>query len=496
MANTIFALDIHDDLVVGVMVDCVAKTNIVTACGIAEVGSRSIETAVSEVLEQVGYRQGVCRVNLGAGHFFFRNLHFPFNDRKKIGKIIPGELAENSALQADALMFDFLLAHNKGQGASVIAAIAERSFLTEQMEVLQRLSLDPEIIGISGTHGAIRLGELHGVPESYIFLDIGFHRAVLVLILAGKISLVRSLVFDAGFQADFRLNRTHLDVSPLRPENLAIVYSSFAKSVRQTISLARVGLQNDDLPLYLAGAVGFYPGLAEILHSEIGIEVKPSSLQSRPLLKLGDGVASRWHAAMDRALALALSSGKGEQDFNFRKDGLRKKGSMKDYCRYGKTAALPLILLVFLIASYCWNDHATLRKQHISLEKEIRKVFSETLPDVTRIVNPVQQLQVRIDEAKQAYMAGGADSAGSGMLALLAEISSRIPASMQVKIVKMVADRNDARLKGITDNFNIVDGVRKELEKSPVFAKVEISSANLSTKGGAVDFELKLDLRR
>ncbi len=496
MANTLFALDIHDDLVTGVMVNCVAKTHIVTACGIAEVGSRSLESAVSEVVEQVGYKEGDCRVTLGAEHFFYRNLQFPFTDKNKLGKILPGELAENSPLEAGKMTFDFLLAQNKGRNASVIAAIAERSFLSEQLELLQRLSVDPEVLGVSGTHGAVRLGELAGVPENFIFLDIGFQKAVLVLIIEGQIALVRSLVFDAGLLAGFRMTEDRRDVSPLRPENLATVYATFGRSVRQTILAARVGLQGQDLPLYLAGPLESYPGLAEALHSETGIEVNSCTLRSRPLLQIEKGIDSRWHAgSMDRALALALEPKKSGHVFNFRKDELRKKGSIRDYRRYGKVALLPLGLLFILVIAYSWHDHTTLKKQQAALEGQIRDVFSQTLPDVTRIVDPVQQLKVRINEAKQAYMTGGAEATGLGMLALLAEISARIPAALQVKIVKMVADRNDIRLKGTTENFNIVDSIQKELEKSPNFSKVEISSANLSSKGGAVDFELKLDLR-
>ncbi|MDP3480862.1 MAG: PilN domain-containing protein [Desulfoprunum sp.] len=497
MVSTIFALDIHDDLVTGVMVNCVAKTHIVTACGIAEVGSGSLETAISEVIEQVGYKEGTCWVSLGAEHFFYRNLLFPFADKNKISRVIPGELAEASSLEAERIVFDFLLANKKGKNSSVITAIAERAFLAEQLELLQRLAVDPETLGISGTYGAARLGGLADIPEDYIFLDVGFRKAVLVLIFAGQIALVRPLVFDVGLQAGFRLTEDRLDVFPLRPENLALVYSAFARAVWQTLLAARGGLQSQDIPLYLAGPVGSYPGLAEALHSETGIEVKQCDMRSMPFLKIEDEIASCWHAgSMDRPLSLALGAEKNGRVFNFRKDGLRKKESIKKYRRYCKVALLPMALLFFLVIAYCWHDQAMLRKQKVALDGQIRDVFSQTIPDVTRIVNPVQQLQVRIKEAKQAYMAGGPESTNRGMLTLLAEVSERIPASLQVKIIKMVADQNDVRIKGTTENFNIVDNVQKELGKSPFFSKVEISSANLSSKGGAVDFELKLDLRR
>jgi general secretion pathway protein L len=497
MANTIFALDIHDDLVTGVVVKTVGKTRLVTACGIVEVGSQPLETAVSEVISQVGSSEGDCRVALGAEQFFYRNFNFPFTDTSKITKILPGELAENAPVESANMIFDYLLAGQKGREAAVIAAIADSSFISEHLQMLQGLSIDPEIIGVSGTFGATGIVGLAGVPEDYIYLDVGFRRAVLVAIIAGQISLVRPLVFDTGQQAGFRLTEENQDVSVLRPENLQTVIRIFAQTVRQTLQAARIGMRSQDLPLYLAGPVGAYPGLAEALQDSLGLEVKSCGMLLQPMLKIEDAAAARWQAgAMERALALALAPGKSRREFNFRKDAFRKKGSLQDLRRYARLTALPLALLVLLLVAFVWRDHAQLRENQRALDAQIRDIFSQTLPDVTRIVNPVQQIQTRIDEAKNAYMTGGTTDTGLGMLALLAEISARIPTTLQVRIVKMTADQKDVRLKGTTENFNIVDNVQKELEKSPYFSKVEISSANSSVKTGTIDFEIKLDLRR
>ena len=194
MANTLFAFDIHDDLITGIMVECDAKAHTVKACGIVEVGSLSLETALAEVVEQVGYTEGPCRVALGAEHFFFRNLQFPFTDKNKIGKIIPGELAEHSPLEAENMVFDVLYAQKTGDNANIIAAIAEKTFLDDLLTLLRGKSIDPEALGVSGTHGAMEVDELGGGPERFIYLDVGFRHATLILIAAGQITLVRSLV--------------------------------------------------------------------------------------------------------------------------------------------------------------------------------------------------------------------------------------------------------------------------------------------------------------
>ncbi len=76
----------------------------------------------------------------------------------------------------------------------------------------------------------------------------------------------------------------------------------------------------------------------------------------------------------------------------------------------------------------------------------------------------------------------------------MTEISARIPASYPVVVKRMVADSDTIRIKAVTKDFNTVDNVQKELEKSSYFQTVTISSANQSPKGEAVNFELKLEL--
>ena len=85
---------------------------------------------------------------------------------------------------------------------------------------------------------------------------------------------------------------------------------------------------------------------------------------------------------------------------------------------------------------------------------------------------------------------------GFTVIDLLAELSSRIPVAYKVKVVRLVADAGTVRMKGITSDFNTVDNILKELQKSPYFHDVVISSANQSTKGDEVNFEMKLDITK
>jgi len=131
-----------------------------------------------------------------------------------------------------------------------------------------------------------------------------------------------------------------------------------------------------------------------------------------------------------------------------------------------------------------------------TLRVQGESVFKETLPGISRIVDPVQQLQVEIREMRVGALGDAALESDMKMLDLLAEISVRIPSSLNVHVQRLVADRNTILLRGVTDTFNSVDAMKKVLEKSTYFGNVTINSANLAARSSDIRFELRLELKR
>ena len=130
------------------------------------------------------------------------------------------------------------------------------------------------------------------------------------------------------------------------------------------------------------------------------------------------------------------------------------------------------------------------------LDKKITEVFRQTLPDVKKIVDPVKQLQVKVNEVKgSAAPIPGSDSSNK-VLDLLKDISERIPKTLDVRMSRMVIDQETVRVSGRTDTFNTVDTIKSGLESSTYFSSVTISSANLDKSKKQIQFELKLQRAR
>ena len=195
-------------------------------------------------------------------------------------------------------------------------------------------------------------------------------------------------------------------------------------------------------------------------------------------------------------LTLGLRSRKSQSGFNFRKNEFTKRPSFSKYRHLVPRVGIPLLIGFVLFIGYLWNDYSKRQTELAELEKQSREIFAATLPEVKRIEAPVQQLTVEIRELKKGMLGEAGLEADIKVLDMLAELSARIPKSLQVHVVRMVVDRQAILLRGLTDNFNSVDSLKKMLDKSGYFSNVTINSANLATKVSGVRFELKLDLNK
>lgn len=477
MAETLFCLDIHKDTVAAVVVDSSSKITRVTACGTADITSRSFEDAIEDVKKQTGFSGGPCLVTFGAEFFSFRNVSLPFSDRKKIAQALPFELVDHSLVDINSLLIDFIVTKTGKEKTDIIAAMISREELATYLSLLYAAGIDPRSIGISGFASALVIAE--GPAENFLLIDIGTRWASLFIIRNRRIALVRSL----GTLTEYG-GQTVLD-------------GVFVQNVKQTVHASRLlNTRNTDFKVYLTGSESLMQSASAVLSTALdGVAIDVFRPSDQPLTKI-EPEAQRLYQPelMDRMLAHVFKHGKKGGGFNFRKDDFRKKKSVREYRALLLKIALPLFILAASAIGYAAYTYSALSSEQERLRQQITDVFQATLPEVTRIVNPVQQLQVKNNEIKATYRPSGAGGAGNTVVELLAELSARIPAKYAMKVVRLVADMDTIRLKAVTGDFNTVDNVQKDLAKSPYFSEVVISSANQSIQGDEVNFELKLEL--
>ncbi|MFT5729018.1 MAG: general secretion pathway protein L [Desulforhopalus sp.] len=477
MAETIFCLDIHEDKIAAVSVDSGSGVAIVKGYAVETLGQSPFPATLDLIREKSGFTDGISRIIFGAELFSYRTLSLPFTDISKIGQILPLELADLSPVDIDSLAIDFVITKSTPEGVEVLAAMVDKAVLSDCLLSLNHAGIDPESIGISGVEGALQIAK--GDDTDFVLIDIGSGWATIIIVTKGNISFIRSISTPPEiFETDTELRST-----------------DFALSIKQTLLISGIFQSvQQDYNVYLSGTLSPYEGLTEILSTTLeGITVKSFQQSTQPLIKIDSETPSTYLPdEMDRALSLALRPGGKYNGFNFRKGDFKKKKTSSEYRSEILKYAVPTAAIILAAIIYWGYTYTNLKNQHKDLKEQITQVFKATLPDVTRIVNPVQQLAVKNKEIKATYRPGGISGTELNITELLAELSIRIPATYKVKVVRMVADMEVIRLKAVTEDFNTVDNVQKELEKSPFFKSVSISSANQSPKGDEVSFELKI----
>lgn len=479
MADTLFCLDIHKDTIAAVLVDRSTRVSRVTGCGFADLNIQAFDDAIVEIKRDTGFVSGPSLITFGAELFSFKNLTLPFSDKKKISQVLPFELAELSPIDVSGQLVDFLVAKSDPQKAEIVAAMLSRDYLGEHLSLLQAGGINPDTIGISGLSTAVKIAA--DEPQNFLLIDFGSTWATLFVVIDQKICLIRSLACKSD------------DIGQ------AIIDDTFILHAQQTMLASQLlDLRRPNYRVFITGAaMQAQSSMTDLSNGLGGVPISKYLQSTLPFVKVDPEVQRSYRPElMGRVLALALKGSKSGDEFDFRKDEFKKQKTITEYRNLLVKAAIPATIVVVLLAIFLGHGYTKLVARQTELRDQITAIFKETLPEVTRIVNPVQQLRVINNEIKATYRPGGDGGDMYTVVELLAELSARIPTAYSVKLVRLVADSDSLRLRGVTGDFNTVDNVQKELEKSNYFREVVISSANQAPRGDKVNFELRLTLGR
>ncbi len=502
MASQILSIDLQSDLLTAVLLkNDINKDIIASAAVITQ--DKTLEEIINELKSTLDCKDCRCLLSLGASFFSFRNLSLPFSDRKSIDKILPFELEENSAEAIDTMLIDTMVnTQDNETNSEIITAMIKQEVLAEYYNVLKQAGIPPEFITLSGLPTITEIQETGQAPEEFIFLDLRLESTTLFLISSGKLQLVRSLPFnplpfEACPKAELKVDTENGTLQVQGLENSGESYHEFALAVKQTLAPLPLTTTWEHIPIYIDGTAGISKGVSSWLEAKEAF-ARPCLICGRAgLLPLPIQLPEQTevHASfLIASLSLGKLADKHKNIFNFSKGAFACRSNFLEFGNMAKMGSLLLFTIVILSLGYLWYDTTTLEKERATLITEIHEVFRKAQPDVQRIVAPVQQLQVAVNNAKNSTDDGGENVLPRTVLHVLRELSIRIPTSMDVRISRMVYESKGLRIMGITDSFNTVDSMKKKLEQSPDFTNVVISSTKQNPKDNKIRFELKIDV--
>jgi type II secretory pathway component PulL len=483
MSRKVLGIDIRKGAVSAVLVKTSLRESRIDAYAHVPMSDSSedenpIKTVLATLCSEIDTDGCDCVVSISADHFSYRILRIPFKDSKKIKMVLPFEQEPAVPYPVDDLIIDFIELASVGHNdhTDVIAVAVPKSELIPYLGTLGAIKIDPEMVTLSGLPAALCLANQADAGKDQLFLKIDKALSTLFIVSNGGIKLIRS--FPTPVTDDIRAD-------------------SLGAFVHRTLSafgeLSQSEYQPSDMVVTGSGLNGanFDADVSRFLD----LPVKRLNFADRMSIPIDGEHNKPWDPAlMDNALALALMEIQGIKGLNFHKGRFAAKKFIVKYKKYliktGIIAASVLALLFFNVIT----ESYTLNRQIDRFNRQITGIFQESFPEVKRIVDPFQQMQIKVQEVKKNAVSQTATASQIISIDILNNISKSISESITVDITRMVISPDNVLISGTTDTFEAVNDIKSKLEQIDAFKKVTISSTNKDRSGKEVRFQMKVAL--
>jgi Tfp pilus assembly PilM family ATPase len=181
---------------------------------------------------------------------------------------------------------------------------------------------------------------------------------------------------------------------------------------------------------------------------------------------------------------------------NFLKADIKKSERVFNIKKEILTCTVLIAAIVILLLVGLFLRLSRLEAAYASTKSEINEIFKATLPDEYNIVNPVAQLEQKLQSFRNDYRlftSFGPDTMGP--LHILGTISANTPMAIGIKIEDMLITESTARLVGTCGSFESLYQWQKILQKTPAFRLVDVEDAHKQPGTDLVSFTMLISLK-
>lgn len=472
MARRILCLDIRRDGLAAALINTSIKNIQIESFKHvpADPAGLDLLRALQTVRDEMNFAGAACIASLSADLVLFRNFRAPFKEPKKISQILPFEIETALPLPVDELVIDFKVLRNSRNPelTEVFVAAVEQSDLRAHLEDLAQFQLNPEIITLSGYSVAAVLAGYADMPQQWVLAEADLQRCNVYAVVQKEICFARSFV--------------------LRPETLV-------QDLRCTFLSAGHTLEIDFSP----EGIWFSGDSATLLESlQHGFDIPVKALNILKTVSLKEKIQTAETpvpaSLSNGAYGLGLCDVIGAKIPNFRKGAFAPKRRWLEHKgRLIQSAALAAALLVILLLNGFLKSSAMEQQIH-QIDRQITEVFHAALPEVKKIVDPVHQLKTSLADLRKNELGAVGSNQPIRAVDILNTVSKVIPQNINVTFDTLLIGTDSVLINGDTDTFNSVDEIKGILEKTSLFNKVTISSANLEKSDNRVRFKIRANL--
>jgi general secretion pathway protein L len=484
MSRKILGLDIRPDAVSAVLINSSIKGTVIEAHEHVLLSDRKedrngISASLETIEQKMNISDAICVASFPADEISFRNIQVPFKGPKKIKKILPYELESTLPFPVDDLIIDFIHIEipDLTNTNNLITAAVEKSKLQTFLDTLATFNIEPEIVTVGGYPTAFSLANFLDSHKNWFFIDIDNNKSTIFIILSGRICLIRSFAIHAA----------------ARPNKI----KSLCGNIKRTINALEkmLGLDFEPDGGFITGCGIDDLGFDKDMEQDLGFPIeRVDILRNADILKSQAPPPSWIPSLMDNALSLALMEIEGAKGFNFRKGPF----ALKKFWEENKKNLIQTgVFFVLVLSLGCFNvflDSYFMGKKLARLNHQITGIFTSTFPEIKNIVDPVQQMKIKIQQTGNNALLPGETEKQIRAIDILNAISKAIPKDVDVILTRFVMGSESVNISGDTDSFNSVDNIKSKLEQTDIFKKIIISAANIDKLDKRVHFKLKVDL--
>ncbi len=493
MSRKILGLDIRHDTVSAALLRSGMKGNWIESHIHVPIPDQEdmesgLRAALETVQDKVDTTNTVCVVSFPADRVSYRNIQLPFRDRKKIRQVLPLELEPALPLPIEDMILDFhvipdhIRDSEAGEHTDIIATGAEVPAIKFYLDMLTSLEMEPELLTIGGYTTALCLAKFSDIPEKCLFMDIDVDRCTAFVIIAREICLIRA--FSTRSNPEFRSKALCTDIQRILTA-FGTLYESVSDFHPDGICITGYGLENN------LSVSEFAQDARQLLN----IPVRQANLiqDAKAMIKTHPTTMMKTSVQMDNAFALALTEAEGITGLNFRKGPFAVKRQWAEHKQSFVATGIFAALLLIAVGFYMMFTTSGTEKKLAELDQQITSIFKATFPNITRIVDPLHQMQIEIQNIrKEAF--SPKKTGNIRVIDVINNMSTRIPKEIDVEFTRLAIGPDNVLISGNTDTYNAVDEIKSQLEQADIFKEVTISSSNIDRRENRVRFKLRIQL--
>jgi general secretion pathway protein L len=443
-----------------------------------------------------------------------RRLEFPFRDRRKLASAVPYEVEGEVPFEMEDILVDWEIVGGDRPQTIVAASIAQRRHVADLLAQLREANCDPRVLEAEG-FALGNLSSLFDLPGTRLLADIGHRKTALCLMIDGRAVATRSLPVG-GRALTGAIAKDHQwqleDAERAKCEDgifqlglgsatgsAQTVVDRVAREIVRTLQAFEPILggsaESQVSALTLVGGTAKLHRLDEYLSERTGISATllalPPEEEGSALVAGGDPVL------FAPAIALALrGTARATTRMNFRQEEFAYRTDLRRF--FGRdmrtTAALAAGVVILMGTGVATSITLDARRAG-RLEAQVAQIYQEAFPDQAVPSNPIAAMREAGVKTRERADFLGVYGGNRSALDLLAELSLRIPADLEVKFEEVTIDRRVIRIKVYATSFEAADRITASLAEATSFREAKIDGeVKSSRKRPGMVFNLTIPL--